>query len=107
MKQLLILLAMLIGLVGQTPAAALPPADSAPAMHAMHVNHHASGQHEGAPTTGQHGDGHQCLGCAASYATLPAAPLRRSVAGLVLRMAPMERMRGICASPATPPPRAA
>lgn len=104
MKQLLILVAVLIGLVGQAPAVALPAADHASSMQAMH---HAAGHGQEAPVAASHGDGHQCLGCAAPYAALPAVPVPLAIAAPVRRVPAMERLRGISRSPATPPPRGA
>jgi len=103
-KQLLILVAVLIGIGGQNPTLALPAADHAPSMHAIH--HAAVHRHE-ALAAGLHGDGHQCLGCAAAYAALPAVIAPLAIAVPVRRVPAMKRLRGMSGGPATPPPRLA
>jgi len=103
MRRLFILLAVLVGFAVQ-PAGALAPAPAAQAVHGLHHDM----DHDGAaPAAADHGDGHQCLGCAAPYAKLPAVVSPQPIAAAAPYLRALEPLRGTSLRPETPPPRPA
>ena len=106
----LLILGLALPAIGAVPAAGAVMTSHAGHAVVTHLGHHhtAADEHAAPDRTADSEDKvlrHDCIGCIASYATLPAAPERLAVRGMSPRGLPLRQLSGSPLKPEVPPPR--